>query len=98
MTSVDPVKQYGDYLILICVIDYLYIKTGELSLLHVPSIFATVNTHPNVFFVFLPGGISKEWRQIVSANCDFEGEGNLADVYGPFGEHLGDRQNSSRKS
>ena len=47
---------------------------GELSLLHVPSTFATVNTHANVFFVFLPGGISKEWRHIVSANCDFEGE------------------------
>ena len=35
---------------------------------------ATVNTHVNVFFVFLPGGISKEWRHIVSANCYFEGE------------------------
>ena len=47
---------------------------GELSLLHVPSTFATVKTHANVFFVFLPGGISKEWRHIVSANCDFDGE------------------------
>ena len=36
---------------------------------HLPN-----NTHANVFFVFLPGGISKEWRHIVSANCDFEGE------------------------
>ena len=26
-----------------------------------------------MFFVFLPGGISKEWHHIVSANCDFEG-------------------------
>ena len=25
---------------------------------HVPSTFATVNTHTNVFFVFLPGGVS----------------------------------------
>ena len=78
----------------------LYINSGELSLLHVPSTFATVNTHANVFFVFLPGGISKEWRHIVSANCDFGGGGGiLADstnVYGPFGEHLGDRTNSSR--
>ena len=53
---------------------HLYINTGEWSLLHVPSTFATVNTHASVFFVFLPGGISKEWRHIVSANCDFEGE------------------------
>ena len=71
---------------------HLYINTGELSLLHVPSTFATVNTYANMFFVFLPGGISKEWRHIVSANCEFEG-GNLADstnVNGPFGEHLGE--------
>ena len=27
-----------------------------------------------MFFVFLPGGISKEWRHIISANCNFEGE------------------------
>ena len=52
----------------------LYINTGELSLLHISSTFAPVNTHANVFFVFLPGGISKEWLHIVSANCDFEGE------------------------
>ena len=26
------------------------------------------------FIVFLPGGTNKEWRHIVSANCDFEGE------------------------
>ena len=42
--------------------------------MHIPSTFATVNTHANVFFVSLPGGSSKEWRHIVSANCDFEGE------------------------
>ena len=36
--------------------------------------------HPaNVFFVFLPGGISKEYRHIVSANWDFE-ENYLADI------------------
>ena len=52
----------------------LYINTGEWYLWHVPSTFATVNTHANVFFVFLPGGISKEWRHIVSANCDFDSE------------------------
>ena len=34
--------------------------------------FATVNTHANMFFVFLPGGIIKEWRHIVSANCHFD--------------------------
>ena len=50
----------------------LYINTGRWYLWHVPSTFATVNTHANVFFVFLPGGISKEWRHIVSANCDFD--------------------------
>ena len=53
---------------------YLYINSERWYLSHVPSTFATVNTHANVFFVFLPGGISKEWHQIVSANCDFEGE------------------------
>ena len=54
----------------------LYINSDGTYLSHVPSTFATVNrpTHANVFFVFLPGGISKEWRQIVSSNCDFEGE------------------------
>ena len=40
-----------------------------LSLFHVPSTFAPANTHANVFFVFLTGGISKEWHHIVSANC-----------------------------
>ena len=54
---------------------HLYMNSGRWYLSHVPSTFATVNyTHANVFFVFLPGGISKEWRQIVSANCDFETE------------------------
>ena len=56
--------------------DHLYINRGRWYLCHVPSTFATVNTHANVFFVFLPGGISKEWRHIVSANCHFEGETN----------------------
>ena len=53
------------------VCDHLYINSGRWYLSHVPSTFATVNTHANVFFVFLPGGILKEWHQIVSANCDF---------------------------
>ena len=51
---------------------YLYINSGRWYLCHVPNTFATVNTHANVFLVFLSGGISKEWRHIVSANCDFE--------------------------
>ena len=51
---------------------HLYINSGRWYLSHVPSTFATVSTHANVVFVFLPGGISKEWRHIVSANCDFE--------------------------
>ena len=55
------------------------INTGRLSLFPVPSTFAPANTHANVFFVFLPGGISKECRHIVSANCDFEGN-YLADI------------------
>ena len=39
---------------------HLYINSGRLYLSHVPSTFATVNTHANVFFVFLPaGGTSK---------------------------------------
>ena len=41
---------------------YLYINSGRWYLSHVPITFAT---HANVFFVFLPGGISKKWRQIV---------------------------------
>ena len=45
---------------------YLHINSGRWYLSHVPSTFATVNTHA--------GGISKEWRQLVLANCDFEGE------------------------
>ena len=53
---------------------YLDINSGRWYISHVPSTFATANTHANVFFVFLPVGISKEWRQIVSANCDFESE------------------------
>ena len=52
----------------------LYINTGQWYRWHVPSTFATVNTHANVFLVFLPGGISKEWHHIVSANCDFARE------------------------
>ena len=50
----------------------LYINTERLSLLAVPSTFAPANTHANVFLVFLSGGISKECRHIISANCDFE--------------------------
>ena len=50
------------------------LNTGQWYLWHVPSTFAIVNTHANVFFVFLPGGISKEWHHIVSANCDFDRE------------------------
>ena len=52
----------------------LYINSEQWYQWHVPSTFATVNTHANVFFVFLPGGINKEWRHILSVNCDFEGE------------------------
>ena len=51
----------------------LYINSRRRYVCHVPSTFATVNTHANVFFV-LPGGISKAWRHIVSANCDFDRE------------------------
>ena len=61
---------------------YLYINSGRWYLCHVPSTFATVNTHANMFFVFLPAGISKECRHIVSANCDFEG--NLPGQYQVF--------------
>ena len=61
---------------------YLYINSGRWYLCHVHSTFATVNTHVNVFFVFLPGSICKEWRHIVSANCDFEG--NLLGQYRVF--------------
>ena len=62
---------------------HLYINSGRWYLPQVPSTFATVNTHANVFFVFLPAcGISKEWRHIVSANCDFEG--NLPGQYRVF--------------
>ena len=57
----------------------LSINTGWLSFFRVPSTFAPANTHANVFFVFLPGGISKECRHIVLANCDFEGN-YLADI------------------
>ena len=60
----------------------LYISSGRWYLSHVPSTFASVNTHANVFFVFLAGGISKEWRHIVLANCHFEG--NLPGQYRVF--------------
>ena len=54
---------------------HLYINSEQWYQWHVPSTFATVNTHANVFFIFLPGGmISKEWCHIVLANCYFEGE------------------------
>ena len=52
----------------------IYILIANSGTNDTSSSFATVNTHANVFFVFLPGGISKEWRHIVSANCYFEGE------------------------
>ena len=73
---------------------------GQWYLGQVPSTVATVNTHANVFFVFLPGGISKEWRHIVSANCHFDREPLLClcNVYGSFGQDLEDRKNSSRES
>ena len=78
----------------------LYINSGEWYIWHVPITFATVNTHANVFFVFLPGGISKEWRHIVSTNCDFDRDPLpcLCNVYGAFEQDLGDRKNSSRES
>ena len=75
---------------------HLYINSGQWYLWHVPSTFATVTyTHANVFFVFLPGGISKKWRHIVSANCDFDRE-PLPCLYNVL--DLGDRKNSSRES
>ena len=57
----------------------LYINTGWWSLSRLPSTFAPADTHANVFFVFLPGSISKECHHILSANCDFEGN-YLADI------------------
>ena len=70
---------------------YLYfllsINSRRWYLSHVPSTFATVNMYANVFFVFLPGGISKEWRHIVSANCEFKG--NLPGQYRVFTSLLG---------
>ena len=80
---------------------YLYINSGRSGpryLWHIPSTFATVNTHANVFFVFLPGGISKEWRHIVSANCHFDRQSLpcLGNVYRPFGQDRADPKNSSR--
>ena len=42
---------YVYYIHIIILLLYLYINTGELSHLHVPSTFETVNTHANVFFV-----------------------------------------------
>ena len=43
---------------------------------HVLSTFAAVNTKPtcSLSSYLVPGGISKEWRHIVSANCDFDRE------------------------
>ena len=66
---------------------YLYINSGRWYLSHVPSTFATLSAHANVFFVFLPGGISKEWRHILSANWHFEG--NLPGQYRVFTGLLG---------
>ena len=60
---------------------YLYINSGRWYRCHVPSTFATVNTHSKVFFVFLPGGISKEWGQIVSANCVKDETGPIVPMF-----------------
>ena len=68
-SKVRVTHQKENIMLVIC--SHLYIDSGRWYLCHVPSTFATVNTHANVFFVFLPGGISKEWRHIVSAICDF---------------------------
>ena len=69
LLSVRVTHQKENIMLVIC--SHLYIDSGRWYLCHVPSTFATVNTHANVFFVFLHGGISKEWRHIVSAICDF---------------------------
>ena len=78
----------------------LYINTGELSLWHVPSIFATVNTHMPTCSLSSPGGISKEWRHIVSANCDFEGNyfADIVSCLRAFRGTPGETKNSSRES
>ena len=90
-----PAEHGGGGLFRITIFYLLYINTGELSLLHVPSTFATVNTHANVFFVFLSGGISKEWRHIV----DFEGETlPIVPRFTGISGNMGDRKNSSRES
>ena len=68
--------------------DHIYINTERYSLLRVPSTVAPANTHANVFFVFLPGGISKECRHIVSANGTLRGKHcrYRTNVFGPFGK------------
>ena len=72
----------------------LYINSGRWYLSHVHSTFATVDTHANVFFVFLRGGIRKEWRHIVSANCD-----PISSVHGTlFRGTPGETKNSSQES
>ena len=79
---------------------HLYINSGRWYLSHVPSTFATVNSHANMFFVFLPGDISKEWSQIVSTNCDFEGEtGPIVPMFtGLSGNTSETAKHSSRES
>ena len=70
-------------------IKFIIINSRWWYLCHVPSTFATVHTHANVFFVFLLGSISKEWHQIVSANCDWgEFTGPISSVHRSFREHL----------
>ena len=54
---------YIQFIIIIIIIYILIVDGGT---------FPTFRAH--VCFVFLPGGISKEWRQIVSPNCDVGGE------------------------
>ena len=71
-TFLKSAKHEAAVILLLWLCHYLYINSERWYLSHVPSTFATVNTHANVFFVFLPGCISKEWRQIVSSNCDFD--------------------------
>ena len=70
---------------------YLYINTGWWPLSRLSSTFAPANTHANVFFVFLPGGISKECRNFFRQIVTLRGITLPIsyNVYGPFGECLG---------
>ena len=60
---------------------------------------STVNTHANMFFVFLPGGISKEWRHIVQQSVTLRGI-YLANIECSrvFRGTPGETKNSSRES